>query len=58
MILVLKINGFLRSIDKRIGNPLNNISIMVIILFIYFYYFYFYFYFNININIFLDGAFI
>lgn len=29
MILVLKINGFLRSIDKRIGNPLNNISIMV-----------------------------
>jgi len=29
MILVLKINGYLRSIDKRIGNPLNNINIMV-----------------------------
>lgn len=29
MILVLKINGFLRSIDRRIGNPLNNINIMV-----------------------------
>ena len=29
MILVLKINGFLRSIDKRIGNPINNFEIML-----------------------------
>jgi hypothetical protein len=29
MILVLKINGFLRSIDKRIGNPINNFNIMI-----------------------------
>ncbi len=35
MILVLKINGFLRSIDKRIGNPLNNINIMVNNKFVY-----------------------
>jgi hypothetical protein len=29
MILVMKINGFLRSIDKRIGNPINNFNIML-----------------------------
>jgi hypothetical protein len=29
MILVMKINGFLRSIDKRIGNPINNFNIMI-----------------------------
>ena len=29
MYLVLKINGFLRSIDKRIGNPINNFNIMI-----------------------------
>jgi hypothetical protein len=29
LILVLKINSFLRSIDKKIGNPINNFNIMV-----------------------------
>ena len=30
MLLVLKINGFLRSIDRRIGNPINTFNIMVL----------------------------
>ena len=29
MILLLKINGYLRSIDCKIGNPINNYNMMV-----------------------------
>ncbi len=29
MILLLKINGYLRSIDSKIGNPINNYNMMV-----------------------------
>jgi hypothetical protein len=29
MILLLKINGYLRSIDCKMGNPINNYNMMV-----------------------------
>jgi hypothetical protein len=30
MLLLLKINEFVRAIDRKIGNPINNIELMVI----------------------------